>query len=105
MEATARRTNCRFHCVSCGAHFSSLIAFDLHRIGKYRTGRRCADPSTIKLEGENRLEIATSKGYCNLEYPNGREVLSHPVVIWRQFGAGELDASVFVRRTSHHRLR
>lgn len=32
--------HCRYHCRPCGAHFSSLRAFDAHRIGPMGN-RRC----------------------------------------------------------------
>lgn len=52
--------NCRFHCASCGRHFASLVAFDLHRDGPYEE-RTCADPATVPERmrnlGEGRCRI------------------------------------------------
>jgi hypothetical protein len=37
-------------CRSCGADFTSLTAFDAHRVGKHMPlTRRCVDPETVGL--------------------------------------------------------
>jgi hypothetical protein len=39
-----RRVTCRCHCATCGRHFTSLEAFDLHRDGESTEGRGCVSP-------------------------------------------------------------
>lgn len=42
--------SCRWHCRGCGAHFSSIKAFDTHRVGEFDRprgesgGRACRAP-------------------------------------------------------------
>lgn len=38
-----RVTRCQFCCDGCGSHFSSLRAFDAHRVGS-SSDRRCLNP-------------------------------------------------------------
>ncbi|MDQ2760342.1 MAG: hypothetical protein M3Y17_07875 [Actinomycetota bacterium] len=39
---------CSYHCGTCGSHFTSLAAFDLHRAGDYGAGtRHCLDPDDV----------------------------------------------------------
>jgi hypothetical protein len=47
----SRLATCRYHCRSCGAHFTSLRAFDSHRVGPW-ADRRCELPDElIEIEG------------------------------------------------------
>jgi hypothetical protein len=54
-------TCCTFHCASCGSHFHSLEAFDLHRAGEHATQRVCLDPDDFDT-----LVVATTGGVCRL---------------------------------------
>jgi hypothetical protein len=56
---------CRYHCRACGAHFSSLEAFDAHRVGPF-FARRCEFPE--KVPYEERL------GTCSHATPGKRAV-------------------------------
>lgn len=40
---------CNAHCLSCDSHFSGTDAFDMHRVGNYRSGgfRHCMNPEAI----------------------------------------------------------
>lgn len=70
----ARTTTCRYHCSSCGTHFTSLEAFDAHRhheIGVHPKGwrgvlsTRCLAPEDVGLtaeSGECRLGPRVLKG-------------------------------------------
>lgn len=63
-------TTCRFHCAACGAHFTSLRAFDAHRQGPW-DDRRCEFPD----------ELIERTGVCKLSGPVPRvgvTVLEHP---------------------------
>lgn len=96
IERAANRIKCKFHCTTCERHFSSLVAFDLHRTGKYIDGKVCREPTRINTEsGEPRLEIATSDGHCDITTEAGVPQLLYPVTIWRQFGAAESARAAF----------
>lgn len=55
---------CRYHCRECGRHFSSLNAFDVHRVGPW-SARQCAEP--------DRRFVLTG-GVCRLTGPDSNEV-------------------------------
>jgi hypothetical protein len=63
---------CRYHCRSCGAHFTSLQAFDAHRVGPW-SDRRCE-------LGDELAEIPG--GVCRIEDPTrsriGVTLYAHP---------------------------
>ena len=66
---------CTYHCAACGAHFTSLEAFDLHRDGDHAVKRYCLDPDEVP-----RLAVATTEGFCRLAKP-GQELPD--VVLYR----------------------
>lgn len=51
--------NCRSHCHSCGMHFESDAAFDLHRIGTFKKGRRCRTEFP-------KLKVVDETGACDM---------------------------------------
>jgi hypothetical protein len=66
---------CKAHCASCGSHFRSTTAFDLHRAGSHRQGtRHCLDPDDV-----GGLVLRTDSGRCEI-YPDR---LMDGVLIWR----------------------
>jgi hypothetical protein len=57
-----RRVTCTCHCAACGAHFSSLDGFDVHRAGDHAAGtRRCLEPGSV-----GRLVALGEDGVCRL---------------------------------------
>jgi hypothetical protein len=59
-RAASRTAHCRYHCSACGAHFSSLNAFDAHRVGDHGEGaRHCLEP----LDDE-RFAAVAEPGVC-----------------------------------------
>jgi hypothetical protein len=74
-----RRVTCRSHCATCGRHFTSLEAFDLHRDGESTEGRGCGSPLD-----EQRLVTATENGYCAIsgEHDDGKPLTLDPVTVW-----------------------
>ena len=56
-------STCRYHCRACGAHFTSLEAFDAHRAGEM-DARRCelADAPLVERAG----------GSCSIAGPTPR---------------------------------
>jgi hypothetical protein len=40
-------------CPACKRKFTSSTAFDAHRTGDYRSGRKCADPATLGMTVNN----------------------------------------------------
>jgi hypothetical protein len=42
-------TACKYHCRSCGGHFTSLRAFDAHREGPAGSNRDCTFPEDAPL--------------------------------------------------------
>jgi hypothetical protein len=60
------RTGCVFHCCACGGHFSSLAAFDSHRVGPQ--GARVCDTDREK-DGRALLVPKTENGTCSLSSP------------------------------------
>ena len=51
---------CNTHCVSCGACFNSIEAFDQHRTGSHENNtRRCRDVKKVK-------QLEPEPGLCNL---------------------------------------
>lgn len=76
--AREKRVCCLCHC-SCGRHFASLEAFDLHRVGS-NGNRHCEDPNDV--EGETprtRLAPKDTDGICDLS--EEREI--HGVTVWQ----------------------
>lgn len=58
-----RGRTCRNHCATCGRHFTSLGAFDIHRTGP-QSDRRCEEPD-MRFEGGSgicRVYLAESVG-------------------------------------------
>lgn len=47
MNLTGQRNQCR----GCDQHFNSNAAFDKHRTGDYKTGRRCRTPEEMIAKG------------------------------------------------------
>jgi hypothetical protein len=45
----AHSSHCRYHCRSCGGHFTSLRAFDAHREGSAGSNRDCTFPEDAPL--------------------------------------------------------
>ena len=82
-------TRCLSHCAHCGSHFHSDEGFDLHRGGSYADGSRICWPE----EAEDRLEIATEQGVCDV----GSATARIGVTIWRrkrpERSAGEVSAA------------
>lgn len=57
-----RRVTCRFHCGGCGGHFSSLNAFDVHRVGDHGAGDRyCLEPLD-----DRRFAKLSENGVCTM---------------------------------------
>lgn len=56
------RNTCRYHCRTCESHFTSLAAFDLHRVGPF-TNRMCKAPDTIK-------DLSEKQGICKMDDPD-----------------------------------
>jgi hypothetical protein len=75
-----RRMGCRYHCATCGRHFSSLEGFDGHRAGEYADGRHCVSP----LDLDGRLVVASESGFCasSGEHNDGNVLVLHPVTVW-----------------------
>ena len=42
-------STCSYHCRTCGAHFTSLEAFDAHREGPAGGNRTCSFPESAEL--------------------------------------------------------
>lgn len=68
-----RQPTCTNHCVKCGAHFSSLGAFDAHREGP-PDARRCRNPERVA-----RLAAKSTHGRCDLAAP---ELRVNGVAVW-----------------------
>lgn len=78
------RVTCVFCCRSCGRHFSSEAAWELHRKGSYRTGRYCVEPETVKGKSPaTTLVPKSTDGICAIS--NGHEV--HGVTVWQTAAA------------------
>ena len=78
--AGERRLWCRYHCATCGRHFSSLEGWDGHRAGDYAEGRYCVSP----LDLGELLAVATGEGFCRIsgEHHDDGKPLMEPVTIW-----------------------
>lgn len=67
MRGRPEATYCAYHCGGCHRHFTSLVAFERHRIGSFdepdgpRGPRRCESP--LDLEG---YELVTEAGVCRM---------------------------------------
>jgi hypothetical protein len=58
---------CRYHCSSCGSHFTSLEAFDAHHEGAGETLRPCEFPGADSL--------VEREGVCKIsEYRDGEAI-------------------------------
>ena len=57
--------HCSYHCRACGAHFSSLRAFDAHRSGPM-DDRRCDFPDDA--------ELVERTGICKISDPTQPQV-------------------------------
>jgi len=75
------RVTCRYHCTSCGEHFTSLVAFDHHRVGSFDAGdRHCEYPEDcVSAKGRTLLNLQSPDGWCRLAR-TGED--RHPVPIW-----------------------
>ena len=72
-DRTPRRATCRYHCTSCDQHFSSLVAFDAHRIGPWEE-RECVLPhEAVSERGKTLLRVQTTDGICRLQPPGERD--------------------------------
>lgn len=69
------RTSCTHHCCACQGHFTSLAAFDAHRVGP-PDDRRC-DVDVEDREGRALLVPKTENGTCLLQRPG-----QVGVVVW-----------------------
>jgi hypothetical protein len=56
-------THCRWHCRSCGSHFTSLEAFDHHHEGSGSTLVPCVFPDDAPL-------VETTGGTCAIADPD-----------------------------------
>jgi len=74
-----RRCSCSHHCSICGRHFTSLQAFDAHRIGAW-DDRQCEVPA-------ERFEPAI--GVCRIRGPETG------ATIWRLAGASQRARAYF----------
>ena len=87
------RASCTHHCGSCGRHFSSLKAFDAHRVGEFEAkstieGRHCVGLEFRESKVAKQFKART--GVCDLTKSSGR---LHDQPIW---GSSEtLDKGVF----------
>lgn len=80
----SRAVTCRYHCTTCGSHFSSLSAFDGHREGD-ADSRHCIDPDdAVTRNGSSRLEVKTQTGRCNLARPGES---AEPITVYTTYGA------------------
>jgi hypothetical protein len=78
------RATCTYHCRECDSHFSSLTAFDKHRI--FEEGhegdwefRVCAEPADLRMKsGEPALVQKAVSGVCRLQRGGERS----GVTIW-----------------------
>lgn len=52
-ERKPRTLTCRYHCASCGRHFTSLTAFDRHRSGDYADHRFCLAPEHVNIDASD----------------------------------------------------
>lgn len=72
------RPHCKDHCSACGTCFRSTRAFELHRYGHFKSGRKCRAPENVLREGEPRLEPMTDDGICDArQHVEG-------VTVWRE---------------------
>lgn len=62
-------THCTNHCSACGSHFSSVKAFDAHRVGDHESGRYCEDPEDIADRDGNPRLAARDGEVCALTRP------------------------------------
>ena len=72
--------HCTTHCASCGAHFRSTTAFDMHRRGEYAGRRYCSRP-----EHHERLAAVTECGVCEISgaaHEDGRPRVLAPVTVF-----------------------
>jgi hypothetical protein len=84
-------TCCTSHCSPCGRHFHSVAAFDLHRVGKFATGRHCASPNELVAEdGSPMLEALTDSGECRMY-----ATVECNVTVWTLAGARQKAAEAF----------
>lgn len=79
----ARR--CQHHCSGCGSHFTSLEAFDDHRVGDFAAGKVCWGEGS-----EDRLEIVREDGICDIGHSPPRIA----VRLWRHHPGYRAEASV-----------
>jgi hypothetical protein len=81
--------HCTHHCGSCQRHFTSLEAFDRHRVGSFRDPsdpRRCESPiEAVNSAGEPVMEIR-DPGACTI-------VGEKPALVWGLVGARERAAA------------
>jgi len=56
-----KRITCRYHCPACHGHFSSVNAFDAHRVGDHATGRYCDEPAD-----DERFTALSERGVCRM---------------------------------------
>jgi hypothetical protein len=68
---------CRFCCRACGSHFTSLEAFDAHRVGSHAANTRtCVDPAIVAT-ASRMLEVF---GTCRIA--NGRDHPRRRISVW-----------------------
>ena len=85
---------CRFHCASCGRHFTSLQAFDAHRDGDYAERRWCDNPAASRSKkGEPLFELVSDAAVCH----NTLAAVLRDVELWGMAGARERASAAFGR--------
>jgi hypothetical protein len=67
------RLRCSHHCRGCHSCFSSLEAFDAHRVGDHAEGRYCLD-----LDSCEAVVVKFGSGLCDLTGPEAMK----GVVVW-----------------------
>lgn len=76
---------CRDHCFACGRHFSSLEAFDRHRVGSFRDPddpRRCTSPIDVTNQTGEAVYEVRDPGACTITDEK-------PALVWGLAGARE----------------
>jgi hypothetical protein len=68
--------SCTTHCACCGSHFTSLAAFDAHRVRPHDGDRRCSldAPELRPATEDGRCELTAEDLYGVVVYEHGPQV-------------------------------
>jgi hypothetical protein len=96
-----RMHTCQYHCRGCDSHFSSLQAFDLHRVGEHDNRpdnpRRCNIPTEEVSDENGNTLYEYVVGECrDAFYPEVKEGL-----IWTLYGARDRAKAVAELYANH----